>query len=314
MSEIAVAVRDPRGKRHAQLLHDNLLVREVVLILADRLELPTKLNYQLIDLASNKALDAKKTLQAAAISAGADLQLKPVHDQVFDTLVKALKDEIKDEIEDEVIDQAKETLARLDADGAQAAAEAGLRDASSETQAPPESQAAPKARSGSCLRTGCIALIVIALLAAVAGFVLFDDYIKPLVAELAPSLIEPALGTGDVQVTLRWDNPVDLDLHVFDPLGEEIYFSQHTSQSGGTLDVDANAGCTDDRPVENVFWPTGGAPFGTYQVNVVYYQSCGYTGASAYNVSILVDGQTFGPYEGVLTSVGEEHFVMEFGR
>lgn len=321
MSEIAVAVRDPRGKRHAQLLHDNLPVREVVLILASRLELPTKLNYQLIDLASNKALEVKQTLQVAGISAGADLQLKPIQDKIFDTFVKALKDEIKDEIEDEVIDQAKDQLAKLDADGAQvaeagsqAAGEAGPRDASTETQASPGSQGAPKAKSGSCLRTGCIVLMVIALLAAAAVFVLFDDYIKPVVADLLPGSFEPALGTGDVQVTLRWDNPVDLDLHVFDPLGEEIYFNQPTSQSGGTLDVDANGTCENDPPVENIFWPTAGAPFGTYQVYVVYYRSCGYTGANAYSVTVLVDGQSYGPYTGVLSAEGEQNFVTSFSR
>ena len=314
MSEIAIAVRDPRGKRHAQLLHDDLPVREVVLILADRLELPTKLHYELINLKADKALDAKKTLQAAGITAGADLQLKPIHDKAFETFAKTLKDEIKDELRDEALEQALETLTKLDVDSGvakaaassgQEAAEAGPRDAAAKSE---------PAKSGSCLRSSLIGLGVIIMLTAVAGYLLFDDVIKPALGELLPGLFEPALGTGDVQVTLRWETPVDLDLHVIDPLGEEIYFNHSFSQSGGTLDVDANGGCDNDTPVENVFWPTGGAPFGSYQVFVVFYQDCDYTGANAYSVSILVDGQTFGPYEGVVTSVGEEHFVMEFGR
>ncbi len=314
MSEIAVAVRDPRGERHAQLLHDNLPVREVVLILADRLGLPTKLHYELIDLKASKALEAKRTLQAAGIAAGADLQLKPIYDKVFDTFVKALKDEIKDELRGEALEQAIGVLAKLDADSgvaraaapsSQAAAETGPRDAAAKSE---------PAKSGSCLRTGCIGIAVIIMLSAVAGYLLFDDVIKPALAELLPGFFEPALGTGDVQVTLRWNTPVDLDLHVIDPLGEEIYFSHPFSQSGGSLDVDANAGCENDAPVENVFWPTGGAPFGTYQVFVVLYQDCGYTGANAYTLTILADGQTLGPYTGLLSTVGQQSDVISFGR
>ena len=93
MAEIAVAVRDPGGHRFAQSLHEDLPVRELTLILADRLDLPKKLNYQLINLANGEALDAGKTLQAAKISAGAELQLKPIRDKAFDTLVKVLKDQ-----------------------------------------------------------------------------------------------------------------------------------------------------------------------------------------------------------------------------
>jgi len=312
MSEIAVAVRDPRGERHAQLLHDDLPAREVVLILADRLGLPTKLNYELIDLKSNKALDAKKTLQAAGIAAGADLQLRPLHDKMFDTFVKALEDEIRDELRDEALKQALETLAKLDVDSGIARAAV-----SSDQAAVAETEVVPKAKSGSCLRTGCIGLVVFALLAAVAGYVFFDDYIRPLVNEIVPGLLaggEPALGTGDVQATLRWDTSADLDLHVIDPLGEEIYFRYTFSQSGGTLDVDANGGCDNDTPVENVFWPTGGAPYGGYQVFVVLYQDCGYTGANAYTLTILVDGQTLGPYTGLLSFVGQQSEVRSFGR
>ena len=159
--------------------------------------------------------------------------------------------------------------------------------------------------------------MLLAALAAVAvGVVFYDDYIKPILGRVIPGIVstEPQLGTGDVQVTLRWETPVDLDLHVFDPSGEEIWFQNSHSASGGTLDVDANAGCENDAQVENIFWPTGGAPFGTYQVYVVYYQSCGYTGFNAYSVSILVDGQSLGPYQGVLSNVGEEAFITSFSR
>ena len=166
------------------------------------------------------------------------------------------------------------------------------------------------------MNLGCALVLLAALATAVGVAISWDDYIKPAIAELLPGLLssEPQLGTGDVQVTLRWENPVDLDLHVFDPSGEEIWYGSRSSASGGTLDVDANANCGNDAPVENVFWPTGGAPFGTYQVFVEYYQSCGYTGSNAYSVTILVDGHHFGPYQGVLSFEGEEHFITSFSR
>ncbi len=92
----------------------------------------------------------------------------------------------------------------------------------------------------------------------------------------APTASEPRLGTGDVQVTLRWRTKDDLDLAVKDPSGQTVFFREPKSPSGGELDVDSNADCvrTVANPVENVFWPTGGAPAGQYQVQVVLYRAC----------------------------------------
>ncbi len=48
--------------------------------------------------------------------------------------------------------------------------------------------------------------------------------------------------SGDVQLTAAWSTRADVDLHVVDPIGEEIYYNHATSDSGGRLDHDANAG------------------------------------------------------------------------
>ena len=87
---------------------------------------------------------------------------------------------------------------------------------------------------------------------------------------------EPVLGTGDVQVTLRWATTDDLDLAVSDPAGEQADFTNTRVSSGGELDVDSNAGCagTTTSPVENIFWPTGGAPTGDYVAKVNFYSRC----------------------------------------
>ncbi|HET9518301.1 MAG TPA: IPT/TIG domain-containing protein [Actinoplanes sp.] len=88
----------------------------------------------------------------------------------------------------------------------------------------------------------------------------------------------PSLGGGDIQATLRWAGAADLDLHVIDPAGEEIYFARRLSASGGQLDHDANAACNgpadDDNPVENIYWPTAAAPAGPYTVWVKVYNPC----------------------------------------
>ena len=104
---------------------------------------------------------------------------------------------------------------------------------------------------------------------------------------------EPTLGTGDVQVTLRWGSTADLDLAVNDPAGGQIDFEHRTSPSGGQLDVDSNADCptATSSPVENVYWPTGRAPDGQYRLTVTYYDVCGGdSGPQAYELTFRVAG------------------------
>src|SRR5262252_8563271 len=75
--------------------------------------------------------------------------------------------------------------------------------------------------------------------------------------------------TGDVQVSVSWNVDNDIDLHVVDPNGFEIYYAQQLSPEGGELDLDSNAGCViDSVDNENILWPIGKAPSGTYTVRV----------------------------------------------
>lgn len=77
----------------------------------------------------------------------------------------------------------------------------------------------------------------------------------------------PTAGHGDIAFRLLWEGESDLDLHVIDPAGEELFFGHRQSSSGGRLDVDCNAGpggfCA--QPIENVYWPLGTAPAGRYR-------------------------------------------------
>ena len=76
---------------------------------------------------------------------------------------------------------------------------------------------------------------------------------------------------GEVQLSLAWDDYNDLDLHVFCPSGERIYFNNKNSECGGELDVDMNVRPVSNNPVENVVW-TGEAPPGKYKIGVHFYK------------------------------------------
>jgi uncharacterized protein YfaP (DUF2135 family) len=136
-------------------------------------------------------------------------------------------------------------------------------------------------------------------------------------ARQAAQLVVPpglTLGTGDVQVTLLWADGNDLDLHVIDPSGAEIYFSHPTSSTGGTLDHDDTAGCSSTGThVENVFWPTGRAPAGRYRVFVKNYTSCGSQSryslqAKVRGLAVITTSGSVGAHEGDQSPMSEFSF------
>jgi hypothetical protein len=100
------------------------------------------------------------------------------------------------------------------------------------------------------------------------------------------------LGTGDVQVTLLWDGRADLDLFVTDPEQNTVSHANQQVPSGGRLDRDANRYCAQsEESVENVFWPTGGAPAGSYAVRVNLFDLCGDEDPAAFTLIIQVGGR-----------------------
>lgn len=70
--------------------------------------------------------------------------------------------------------------------------------------------------------------------------------------------------TGKLRVSLSWFNYDDLDLHVFEPNGDHIWYQDKRNK----LDVDMNAGGASSRePVENVTWARD-VPDGEYRIEV----------------------------------------------
>jgi hypothetical protein len=121
-----------------------------------------------------------------------------------------------------------------------------------------------------------------------------DTAPPPLPNEFRERLEKAGGKSGDVQITLIWNDANDLDLHCFDPSGTEIYWKRRISPTGGELDVDRNASCNMivPDPVENIYWAKGNAPMGEYKVYVDYFRQCpSGPDKSEFQVNILENGK-----------------------
>lgn len=76
------------------------------------------------------------------------------------------------------------------------------------------------------------------------------------------------VNTGELHISLIWNDIADLDLHIITPSKEHLYYGHKESDDGGWLDVDANRGgdTITLEPIENVFWAL--SPSGHYKVYV----------------------------------------------
>jgi hypothetical protein len=111
--------------------------------------------------------------------------------------------------------------------------------------------------------------------------------------------------TGQIQVTGAWNTPSDIDLHVFDPAGEEVYYGHRQSASGGHLDHDANAACSVQPPtVENVYWDSPAPPRGQYRARLQAYAMCN-ASQTPVTLSIAVGGRVIGTYQYTMTRQGD---------
>ena len=118
--------------------------------------------------------------------------------------------------------------------------------------------------------------------------------------------------SGQVQISLTWDDYNDLDLHVYAPSGERIYFNNRMSECGGILDVDMNVKPKSDSPVENVVWEN--APPGRYKVGVHFYKHHRKRGTKKtcdYKLRVLVHGESK-EYHGQITYGRAMQMVTSF--
>lgn len=101
------------------------------------------------------------------------------------------------------------------------------------------------------------------------------------------------IGSGRIQVTLSWNNKDDVDLWVLEPNTTKIYYGNRgPTASGGRLDHDAYAACTNAPPaIENIYWPSTANPSpGVYHAVVDLFRDCE-AGAAQWTLTVTVDGQ-----------------------
>ena len=113
------------------------------------------------------------------------------------------------------------------------------------------------------------------------------------------------VASGELQVTVSWDAISDLDLHVVDAHGDEIYYGRTEVPSGGTLDLESI--CEDEAAGairnEHVAWPEQSPPPGIYVVRVSYWESCGVEETN-YVVRVGYQGKV-STFSGTFTGDGE---------
>lgn len=120
--------------------------------------------------------------------------------------------------------------------------------------------------------------------------------------------------TGDVCCRLAWDYTDDLDFHMVEPKGHEIYFGnrRRTSPAGGMLDVDAN-GADGQRsdPVENIFYEKMGKMIeGEYHLYVNNYSRR--SDGVGFQVEIDVQGKVYSFDYDRVVKTGEKVSVVKF--
>ncbi len=123
----------------------------------------------------------------------------------------------------------------------------------------------------------------------------------------------PVPHTGDVQILLSWSNYNDLDIACIDPYGEIVWFQNKSVSSGGILDIDMNNGRNSRRdPIENIYWPTGGAPKGQYKVILTYYARRDNSELKTPYSVMVKHGEEVQTYTGTMTSVNQQVTICTF--
>lgn len=112
--------------------------------------------------------------------------------------------------------------------------------------------------------------------------------------------------TGEIQISLFWNNLNDLDLYVSTPCGTVVGPSgpdaalpSYVRTCGGELDVDANVTCSPISlcpgrmdPVENIFWHKRKAPEGNYKIYVHHFSNHGSRDPTKFTIRLVVGEQT----------------------
>ncbi|HBV63623.1 MAG TPA: hypothetical protein DEF45_11435, partial [Rhodopirellula sp.] len=100
--------------------------------------------------------------------------------------------------------------------------------------------------------------------------------------------------SGEFQITLIWNNINDLDLHLFCPSREHIYYMHPNSRCGAALDIDMNASqlSRSFKPVENIVWANHNPASGRYAIWIKHFATHGGGNPTAFKVLVKQAGKT----------------------
>ncbi|MDR2555733.1 MAG: hypothetical protein LBC64_09940 [Fibromonadaceae bacterium] len=117
--------------------------------------------------------------------------------------------------------------------------------------------------------------------------------------------------SGKLQIALSWDNSDDVDLYVWTPNGDRIYYSNKGVRNGkDSLDIDSNASCggAGDN-AENVAIGVDGGdiPTGQYKIAVHLFLKCSDTPRSgaSFRVTAAYDGSFIREFGGKSVKFGD---------
>jgi uncharacterized protein YfaP (DUF2135 family) len=110
-----------------------------------------------------------------------------------------------------------------------------------------------------------------------------------------------------MKIVLMWDtNQTDVDLHVYEPSGEECYYGHKQTEIGGALDVDITTGYGPE--VYTLATPTKGS----YKISAYYYSDQGNPQTQATVYVVLYEGtpnERIITFETMLTKTEVEIFI-----
>lgn len=140
------------------------------------------------------------------------------------------------------------------------------------------------------------------------------DSREPVAEPADTSIVRQAERTGNIgelKVTLLWNFQGDIDLHVVQPNGKEIFFDNRRDRTtGGYLDVDNRDGGRGS--AENIYWER--AKPGNYQVSIEYYGPSKTTDVAEKGVCSVVvfqSGEEPKMYNVEMTTVKEKKVITD---
>lgn len=118
---------------------------------------------------------------------------------------------------------------------------------------------------------------------------------------------------GAIEIKLAFSNSKDVDLHLYTPSGEHIYYGHRGGSyqtEDGTeisygLDIDSNAGCSlDNINKENIYIPSELVENGTYTVVVDMFSNCEPSISTSWSIVARYQGELITPISGVNPASG----------